>query len=92
MNFRIFRHIIIIVKIFGIGLSRTGTTSLNKALEILGYKSIHWPSNNQILTDICDGRFKWDILQTYDALTDIHGAAFYREFDKEYLNSKFILT
>jgi hypothetical protein len=30
-------------KIFGIGLSRTGTSSLNEALEILGYRSIHFP-------------------------------------------------
>lgn len=30
-------------KIFGIGLSRTGTGSLNEALRILGYRSIHFP-------------------------------------------------
>lgn len=30
-------------KIFGIGLSRTGTSSLTKALEILGQKSVHFP-------------------------------------------------
>ncbi|MEK6481697.1 sulfotransferase family protein [Catalinimonas sp. 4WD22] len=31
------------VKIFCIGLSRTGTTSLCQALEILGYNTIHFP-------------------------------------------------
>jgi len=30
-------------KVFGIGLSRTGTSSLNEALELLGYRSIHFP-------------------------------------------------
>lgn len=30
-------------KVFGIGLSRTGTSSLNEALEILGYRSVHFP-------------------------------------------------
>ena len=30
-------------KIFGIGLSRTGTSSLNEALEMIGYRSIHFP-------------------------------------------------
>lgn len=32
-------------KIFGIGLSKTGTTSLHYALEILGFKAIHFPDN-----------------------------------------------
>lgn len=30
-------------KVFGIGLSRTGTSSLNEALKILGYNSVHFP-------------------------------------------------
>lgn len=30
------------MKIFGIGLNRTGTTSLAKALIILGYQAKHW--------------------------------------------------
>lgn len=30
-------------KIFGVGLSRTGTGSLNAALEILGYRAWHFP-------------------------------------------------
>ena len=29
--------------VFGIGLSKTGTTSLNDALEILGYAAFHLP-------------------------------------------------
>lgn len=33
-------------KIFGIGLSRTGTRSLSYALKILGYKSVHYRNNN----------------------------------------------
>jgi hypothetical protein len=38
-------------KVFGIGLSRTGTTSLNKALNTLGLRSFHWrfPPENRIL-------------------------------------------
>ncbi len=30
-------------KVFGIGLSRTGTSSLNEALNILGFQSFHFP-------------------------------------------------
>jgi len=31
--------------VFALGLSKTGTTSLHKALIGLGYKSCHWQSN-----------------------------------------------
>jgi hypothetical protein len=29
-------------KIFGIGLNKTGTTSLNEAVKLMGFKSVHW--------------------------------------------------
>jgi len=31
------------MKVFGIGLSRTGTKSLTRALELLGYRAVHSP-------------------------------------------------
>ena len=46
-------------KVFCIGLSKTGTTSLSKALEILGYRSIHTPiiyKNSSLTVEI-----KWQI-------------------------------
>jgi tetratricopeptide (TPR) repeat protein len=41
-------------KIFGIGLSKTGTTSLTEALTILGIDAGHWanPLTGQLITDI----------------------------------------
>jgi hypothetical protein len=66
-------------KVFGIGLSRTGTTSLNKALEILGYSSRHYPEDMNVFEKI-------------DAGTDITVAIKYRHLDKKYPGSKFILT
>ena len=30
-------------KIFCIGFSKTGTSSIHHALDILGYRSLHWP-------------------------------------------------
>ena len=44
-------------KIFGIGLSKTGTSSLSEALEILGYSTVHFPRS---LSEIA----------YYDAATD----------------------
>lgn len=66
-------------KIFGIGLSKTGTTSLIKALKILGYTAVHYPRN---LT----------VIKHYDAAADISVAYSFKELDKTYPNSKFILT
>jgi hypothetical protein len=65
-------------KIFGIGLSRTGTTSLAKALSMLGYNAIHARG--------------LDHIEQYEASTDVPVAARYRQLDKRYPNSRFILT
>lgn len=35
-------------KVFGIGLSRTGTTSLGTALNQLGIKTIHYPHDETL--------------------------------------------
>ncbi len=66
-------------KVFGIGLSKTVTKSLAKALEILGYKAMHYPDS-------------LDWIDKYDAATDIPVASSYKELDKKYPNAKFILT
>lgn len=66
-------------KIFGIGLSRTGTTSLNQALQELGYNSKHYPRNMREIAE-------------HDAATDAFVACRFRELDRLYPGSKFILT
>lgn len=66
-------------KVLGIGLSRTGTTSLHSALEILGLRSIHW------LTD-------YRHLHRYDSATDSNIAFAYKTLDILHPGSKFILT
>lgn len=43
------------IKIFNLGLSRTGTKSLNKALSLLGYNCIHFPEPRQLFDDRFDG-------------------------------------
>jgi 3'-phosphoadenosine 5'-phosphosulfate (PAPS) 3'-phosphatase len=79
------------MKIFGIGLSKTGTTSLAHALELLGYKTRDYPGlvhySPGDLTSI-DG----SLLDAYDALTDTPIPSFYRELDARYPDAKFILT
>lgn len=74
--------------VFGIGLSRTGTASLNSALNELGIKSKHFIFY-PITTNI---PFLYLALKDASAATDISISANYKKIDKLYPNSKFILT
>lgn len=78
-------------KIFLIGLSKTGTTSICDALEILGYKSIHFPP---LVKQVKSGiTFSWPwYLERYEAFGDIPVSFFYQKLDKLYPNAKFILS
>jgi len=67
------------MKIFGIGLARTGTTSLTKALRILGYRAVHFPTS-------------FDQILYHDAATDTSVACRFAELDRLFPGSKFILT
>ena len=78
-------------KIFGIGLSKTGTTSLANALQILGYKT----KDNMGVVKYVTGDLSsvdLDVVDAHDALTDTPIPSFYRELDAKYPGSKFILT
>lgn len=80
------------MKIFCIGLSRTGTTSMSSALTTLGYKVLHYPDTEDVVMKTLTKRFDWDVLDEYDAFADVPVAAFYKELDKQSPGSKFILT
>jgi hypothetical protein len=66
-------------KIFGIGLSKTGTTSLTTALQSLGYRAIHGPTSIQQV-------------RGHDAATDTTVAAIFEFLDQEYPGSRFVYT
>ena len=81
------------MKILGVGLSRTGTLTLHKALEILGYKCIHWAPER--LADVVDGSNQNPFFRRYDdvdVVTDIPAAYFYKELWDAYPDCRFILT
>jgi len=79
-------------KVFGIGLSRTGTKSLATALNQLGIKTRWFPHDRQTHRQLLAGDFQLKVLESYDAMTDTPAAAFFPQFDMLYPNSKFILT
>jgi len=66
-------------RVFGVGLSRTGTSSLTKALSVLGWKAVHWPLS---IKEICAA----------EAATDITVSVRFRELDQSFPGSKFVLT
>jgi len=75
-------------KIFGIGLPKTGTSSLSSALNILGFKSVHLPKKYK--SSIWrTGNYYWE--GDWTALTNF-GEWFFPQLDETYPNSKFILT
>jgi hypothetical protein len=79
-------------KVFGIGLSKTGTTSLNSALNMLDIKSIHCPLDDVTYSELISANYNLSLMKQYTAITDIVASPFYREFDKLFPNSLFILT
>jgi 3'-phosphoadenosine 5'-phosphosulfate (PAPS) 3'-phosphatase len=78
-------------KVFGIGLSKTGTTSLARALELLGYRTkdylgiSRYDPNDLTCLDL-------ETIDQNDAFTDTPIPSFYKALDQRFPNSKFILT
>jgi hypothetical protein len=77
--------------VFGIGLSKTGTTSLNEALNLLGYRAFHLPPTARVE----DGTFRLDWpwwMNKYDAATDITVAVIFEELYRTFPKAKFVYT
>ena len=73
-------------KCFGIGLSRTGTTSITAALQRLGYHTLHWtnPRTNELIGPAdAEGA---------DALTDVPAAAMFEDLAARFPDARFIYT
>lgn len=78
------------MKVFGIGLSRTGTTSLHLALVLLGIPAVHYPAvagERWLLGD-----FSAQEMEPFDAYTDIPTGVFFRELHKSHPQAKFVYT
>lgn len=81
-------------RVFGIGLHKTGTTSLASALSILGYKTLHWDTPRQA-RDIWEemARVHTSLtIERNDAACDLPISILFRDLDEAYPHSKFILT
>ena len=54
--------------VWGIGLTRTGTTSLNRALQILGYAAVHYPTIYTLLHEPLEAATDEPVAVTYKYL------------------------
>lgn len=79
-------------KIFGIGLSRTATKSLTKALNQIGYTIVHYPTDETTFSELTQANYRFSLLNYFDGITDITVAPFFPQLDRLYPGSKFILT
>lgn len=81
-------------RIFGIGMHKTGTTSLHHAMQILGYDSGHWNNAHwakAIWQEMTETGSSATLEKCY-ALSDLPIPVMYKELDSAYPGSKFILT
>jgi hypothetical protein len=81
-------------RVFGIGLSKTATTSLCAAFRTLGYEAWHWNSAHTakaIWREMSEGN-RSPTLERYEMLCDLPIPVLYKKLDEVYPGSKFVLT
>ena len=77
------------LSVLGVGLPRTGTVSLVKALGILGLRAIHF--HPERLIDVA-ARGDWRVYEDMDAAADFPAAPFYRQILAAYPAARCVLT
>ena len=83
-------------KIFGIGFHKTGTKTLGECLKKLGYNHFSYSKKSRellqelLLKKSLKGIF--EAAEKYDSFEDWPWPLAYKELDKKFPNSKFILT
>lgn len=79
-------------KVFGIGLNKTGTTTLGVCLSQLGYR--HTSFQRALLVDFVAGNPEpaFAVADQFDSFEDWPWPLMYRELDARFPRSKFILT
>lgn len=88
------------LKIVGTGLGRTGTKSMQTALNMLGvgpchhmYEVFAHPESMALWVEAGQGRPDWDqIFKDYQSVVDYPGAAFWREIAAHYPDAKVLHT
>lgn len=79
-------------KIFGIGWAKTGTTTLGKCFEILGFN--HQTQKLSLVNDIAEGDLSriLALAKEKDTFEDWPWIILYKELDEAFPDSRFVLT
>lgn len=79
-------------KVFGIGWAKTGTTTLGRCFEILGYD--HQSQNLSLVRRIIHGDFSpiFKIAESKNSFEDWPWILLYKELDAAFPQSRFVLT
>ena len=80
------------MKVFGIGLNKTGTKTLGQCMSVLGFKNKSYDLD--LLQDFAIGDFNriMKVSEIFDSFEDWPWPLLYQEFDKKYPDALFILT
>ncbi len=80
------------MKVFGIGMNKTGTKTLNACFKAFGLTT--WSYDLQLLKAYAEGRLEeiFAVSDRYDSAEDWPWPLLYKEFDRRYPDAKFILT
>lgn len=85
-------------KIACVGFPKTGTSTIVKALRVLGYDIAHWhdvigtEKEAQAGQDIGNGHGPQTLLNEYDGVADVFGSVYFREVLRLHRDARFILT
>jgi hypothetical protein len=81
-------------KIFGIGASKTATSSLGKAFRMMGFSHIGWNELLEQKYTAEDYQYLYGVVESYDSFEDTpwNSDEFYMRLDLRFPRSKFILT
>lgn len=81
-------------RVFGIGLAKTGTSSLHAAMGILGWKSCHYRHVPKQGNDLTKGDLVklTDFDELFNAGSDLQVAANFEILESKYPNSLFVYT
>lgn len=79
-------------KIFGIGLARTGTRRLAKALPALGYYVVHNPLSESVIDAVQRGELFAELLEDFDGLAGYVAATDFERYDEAFPEARFVLT
>src|SRR3990172_8497366 len=89
------------MQVIGAGFGRTGTMSMQAALEILGFRCYHMKEVSehaghlQAWHQFVAGRVPMDwqtLFKDFEATVDFPGCIYYRELLREFPNAKVVLT